>query len=188
MNKVEKAQKFAHEAHDSISQKRKYGGEPYWKHTDAVAWLVSLFTKDENVIAAAHVHDVVEDVDQKGFDIISIALKLGGPVAFLTRELTDVYTHKSFPTIKRKHRKYLEAVRLSTISDDAKLIKLADLVHNSLSIIWRDRGFARIYLREKEEALTQIRKTGVPNNARVLFWVAKIQVFLGKAWIKLMGV
>ena len=62
MNLIEKAKQFAHEAHDSIGQKRKYSGEPYWVHTDAVAEKVAAIGGTEVMVAAAHLHDVLEDV------------------------------------------------------------------------------------------------------------------------------
>jgi hypothetical protein len=46
-----------------------------------------------------------------------------------------------------------EAVRLSQISDDAKTIKLADLFHNTNSIVAEDEGFAKTYLKEKHRIL-----------------------------------
>jgi (p)ppGpp synthase/HD superfamily hydrolase len=57
---VERASKFAIEAHDSIGQKRN-NSDPYWHHPRAVAALVTEVTKDEEMITAAWLHDTVED-------------------------------------------------------------------------------------------------------------------------------
>ena len=56
------AKEFAHAAHDSIKQVRKYTGEPYWNHTDAVAEVVASVGGTEDMVMAAHLHDVLEDV------------------------------------------------------------------------------------------------------------------------------
>ena len=57
MTIIEKAQDFAHRAHDTIKQVRKYTGEPYWVHTDDVALRVTNLLDCESMICAAHLHD-----------------------------------------------------------------------------------------------------------------------------------
>ena len=56
-----KAEKFATNAHARIHQLRKYTGQPYQVHLRAVVGLVSAVTSDDNLIAAAWLHDIVED-------------------------------------------------------------------------------------------------------------------------------
>ena len=51
---------FAADRHKD--QKRKYTGEPYFNHLAEVAALVSVYNNDAEVIAAAYLHDSVEDV------------------------------------------------------------------------------------------------------------------------------
>ena len=50
-------------------------------------------------------------------------------------------------------RKANEAIRLGTISDIAQNVKFADLIDNTISIVRHDKGFAKVYLKEKERAL-----------------------------------
>ena len=64
-------------------------------------------------------------------------------------QVTDVFTHEAYPELNRKIRKGMEADRLATISDDAKLVKLADMIDNTSSITEHDPGFAKLYLAEK---------------------------------------
>ena len=151
MNKIETAKAFAHEAHDRIKQKRKYTGEPYWVHTDAVAELVSTVTSDEEVIMAAHLHDVLEDVTPlyPGYSEGQIRVQFGERVLQLVKELTDVYIKENYPKVNRKDRKRLERERIDKVSPEAKTIKLADLIHNTESIVAYDKDFAKVYLREK---------------------------------------
>ena len=61
-NLIAKAKLFAHNAHDSINQRRKYTDQPYWVHTDAVADTVAAYGGTATMVAAANLHDVLEDV------------------------------------------------------------------------------------------------------------------------------
>lgn len=151
MTLIEKAQKFAHEAHDSIGQVRKYTGEPYWVHTDAVAALVSQVTTNEDVIAAAHLHDVIEDVFplNSKYSIEVIRDTFGWAVMDMVIDLTDKYTKENYPKMNRETRKQHERERISITPPNSKTIKLADLINNTDSIVNHDRDFAMVYIREK---------------------------------------
>lgn len=155
MNLIEKAQQVAHEAHDSIGQKRKYTGEPYWVHTDAVAAQCASVGLRDEAVAAAHLHDVIEDVYplNNKYDIYFIAREFGEDVAKMVTDLTDVYTKEAWPDLNRAKRKALERERISKVSPETKSIKLADLIHNTQSIVTSDKDFATVYLREKLDVL-----------------------------------
>ena len=56
---IKKAARFATKAHEGML--RKGGRMPYIYHPMEVALLVSRMTRDEEVIAAAYLHDVLED-------------------------------------------------------------------------------------------------------------------------------
>ena len=56
---IKKAARFATKAHEGML--RKGGRMPYIYHPMEVALLVSRMTQDEHVIAAAYLHDVLED-------------------------------------------------------------------------------------------------------------------------------
>lgn len=150
MNKIEQAKAFAHEAHDSIGQKRKYSGQPYWTHTDHVAAIVASVGGTEDMVAAAHLHDVLEDVFPKdaSYGPTKIRELFGEHVLNLVKELTDVFTKESYPKLNRAQRKKLELERVSKISAEAKMIKLADTLDNTSSIAEHDKDFAIVYLNE----------------------------------------
>lgn len=145
---IEKAEFVAKEAHHE--QKRKYTGEPYYTHVKSVADRVAKINDDPELIAAALLHDTVEDSDVTVDEIGEI---FGLRVAEIVYDLTDHFTKENYPNLNRKKRKKLEAKRLGTVSEDAKLIKLCDLADNTSSIIEHDPGFARIYLKEKATVL-----------------------------------
>lgn len=149
MSIYEKAKMFAVEAHGSIGQVRKYTGEPYHVHVQAVAELVATKTNDEEILAAACLHDVLEDVapSMSQYGKETILQEFGERVLNLVVELTDVYTKENHPDLNRKKRKQLEAERLAQVSEDAKLIKRADLFDNNKSIM--GTSFEKVWLQEK---------------------------------------
>lgn len=159
MNTIERAKEFAHVAHDSIRHKRKYTGEHYWVHTDAVAKTiqalpVSYIPMLEAMVVAAHLHDVPEDVNKEGFNLYTIYTTFGPLVGAMVDALTDKYIPEKYPGLNRAERKVLEAWRLSKASWAVQTIKVADLMDNTQSIVKYDPGFARTYLTEKAYLLS----------------------------------
>jgi (p)ppGpp synthase/HD superfamily hydrolase len=158
---VWRAVAFAALAH--TGHKRKYTGHSYINgHLIPVLDAVAGETFDPEVQAAAVLHDVIEDTETTHYRLV---LLFGQRVADLVLELTDVFTHEAYPEINRARRKGLEAGRMATISDDAKLIKLADIANNTADIVANDPKFAVVYLAEKAVMLAQI--TGVDPDAEV---------------------
>lgn len=132
--------------HESIGQVRKYTGEPYYWHAWNVAVLVGEVESDPQVIAAAALHDVVEDVP--GVTVDELRRPFGDFVAELVREMTHVYTHEAFPNLNRAKRKELEAERIRCTSPIARLIKTADNLDNIATIETADPDFAVTYKAE----------------------------------------
>jgi len=150
---VEKAKIFATQEHQRINHVRKYSKKPYQTHLDAVAKLVATVSDDEEMVAAAWLHDTVEDTPatlddiEKAFDI---------SIAELVEELTDV----SKPSDgNRAARKEIDRQHLAQASKRAKTIKLADLIHNCADIVHHDPKFARTFVVEMQ-ALLEVLKEG----------------------------
>lgn len=159
---VFQAQSFAHKAHDSIKQTRKYSGEPYWMHVDSVAQIVSEVSQDKNMIMAAYLHDVLEDVeplDVTGFfQAHVIANSFGEKTLQLVWELTDHFPKTLRPGWNRAQRKAAETARIAVTSPQSKTIKLADIIDNTAGIVKHDPDFARVYLREVWDVLMVIKE------------------------------
>ena len=160
MNIVEKAKEWAHAAHDSIGQKRKYGGQNYWVHTDRVAEALKQAGETEEVQAAGHLHDVLEDVADKNvkFNEAAMLIDFGSKITELVKEVTNVFTKENHPNLNRAKRKHLEHERLSKISKEAKSIKLADIADNVDGLIDNDRDFGKVFLSEKAQLLVFLRE------------------------------
>lgn len=138
---------FATKAHEG--QVRKYTGEPYIEHPKAVAEIVKGHGGDAAMISAALLHDVVEDCDVTVDDIHH---KFNFDIAQLVFWLSAASVLVGFKG-NRAARKTFDLNVFSGAPVRAKLIKFADLIDNTKSIVEHDPDFATTYLREKKELL-----------------------------------
>lgn len=144
---VSRARSFAVRAHGRIDHRRKYSLDPYEVHLQAVADLVASVSNDPEMLAAAWLHDTVEDT---ATTLADLDHHFGTAVAGLVRDLTDV----SQPADgNRATRKSIDQGHLAGASQRAKTIKLADLIHNCRDICSHDPEFAKIYLAEMASLL-----------------------------------
>jgi hypothetical protein len=144
---VERARRYAVEAHSRINHRRKYTLEPYDAHLRNVANIVGSVTKDPQMMAAAWLHDVVEDTPASFLDIEQ---EFGLQLADLVGEVTDV----SRPSDgNRATRKAIDRAHLAGASARGKTVKLADLIDNCQDICRQDPEFARTFLTEMASLL-----------------------------------
>lgn len=150
---VTRAREFAIHAHRN--HKRKYTNEPYFVHLEEVAKMVEAVGGTPEMIAAAYLHDSVEDV---GVTLLEIMVEFGPQVMSLVEMLTDV----SKPSDgNREIRKNIDFQHTAQASPNAKTIKLADLISNTGSIVQYDKDFAKVYLKEKERLLPMLKEGNV---------------------------
>lgn len=145
-----RAAMFAVRAHAYVAQERDYVGGPYSVHPLAVAAMVAEFTMDPHVIAAALLHDVIEDTH---FTLDDIRYEFGERVG----AMVDLLTEYPEP-VKREVRKAKQRDRLASASADVQLIKAMDLIHNRESIQKYNPGFAKTYLKEMAELVAVMDK------------------------------
>lgn len=169
----EEAKKFAREAHKG--QFRKYKNEPYIEHPIRVASLVKTVPHTEAMVCAAYLHDVVEDTNVALKDIRA---KFGNEVADLVEELTDEFMKKDYPHLNRKKRKEREVERQSQISHEAKTIKLADVIDNTMDIVKNDPDFARRYVPEMENLVQALQGGDFKLFMRACYEVQKGKIIL----------
>jgi guanosine-3',5'-bis(diphosphate) 3'-pyrophosphohydrolase len=159
----ERAYAFAAAAHYAVGQTRKYSGEPYIVHPMEVAAIVKTVPHTEEMVAAAYLHDVVEDT-QVPIDVI---LAMFGPtVAEYVHLLTD--PPKGDSGLNRKARKALSKDRLANAPAEVQTIKYADFIANTGSIVERDPSFAKVYLEEKRMFLDAMDKGDATLRARAM--------------------
>ncbi|HEX8531510.1 MAG TPA: HD domain-containing protein [Cytophagales bacterium] len=150
---------FADRAHGQ--QTRRYTPERYIVHPVRVMELCREYTADEAVLAAALLHDVLEDTPVTRKQMTEFLLTVMAPEAAyrtvrLVEELTDVYVKDAYPHLNRQQRKKREADRLAGTSPDAQTIKYADIIDNGTEMIRHDPAFARLFLREGKAALLKM--------------------------------
>jgi len=139
---IQRARHYATEMHERINQRRKYTLAPYDVHLKAVADLVATVSDDPAMIAAAWLHDTVEDTPATFEDLEN---EFGRDVALLVMDLTDVSKASDG---NRAVRKELDRRHLASASPQAKTIKLADLIDNTRDISKHDPRFSKVYLPE----------------------------------------
>lgn len=116
-----KAAEFASNKHKGQFRKGNRN-TPYINHPIKVAYVLEKFNiSDEEIIAAAILHDVIEDTDATATDIENVFNKR---VAGLVMEVTDNKAES------RDIRKAAQIKNAPNLSHDAKLIRIADKICN----------------------------------------------------------
>jgi (p)ppGpp synthase/HD superfamily hydrolase len=121
---LEAATRIAVRAH--ALQKRKESDLPYISHPVMVALKIAKYGFSDVVIAAALVHDVLEDTD---FSAENLKNELGSEVF----EIVAAVTNDDSLAWEEKKLQYIETVRSG--SEGAKAVATADKVHNMESLI-----------------------------------------------------
>ena len=155
---VVEAKMFATAAHAAIGQKRKYSGDDYIVHPQRVAAIVEKHGGSDEMIAAAWLHDTVEDTDVTP-DLIT--KMFGDNVADIVEGLTDV----SLPSDgNRAKRKSIDRMHSANASTESQFVKCADIIDNSWDIAENDLSFAKVYKSEVFlllHAMTKVKHTEI---------------------------
>lgn len=150
---IRRAAAFAEAAH--TGQTRKGSDTPYIEHPRRVSELVRAIGGTEAQIAAAWLHDVVEDCDVTLDDVREA---FGEEVAALVDALTD--KHPPGPGTTRAERKANEARRIGRSPAAARLVKACDILDNAFDLGDVDAGFQRKWMAEKAVMLAAMREFG----------------------------
>ena len=138
MELASKAIIFAVKAHDGM--RRKQSDAPYILHPMEAAAIVGTMTSDQKVIAAAALHDVVEDA---GVSTKEIEDRFGTRVAELVASETE-NKREHLPAESTWRLRKEEAIRLlrDTTDTDIKILYLGDKLANMRAIyyIWQKEG------------------------------------------------
>ena len=151
-----KALQFAAEKHRGQLRKGNLK-TPYINHPIKVAFVLETIGKvtDQNVLAAALLHDVIEDTDATHKDLVNL---FNTKVADIVIEISDE------KGLDRKVRKRLQIQDAKNLSYEAKIIRIADKLCNIQDNCgidapnWDyDRKYE--YLQWAEEVVNQIKGT-----------------------------
>jgi guanosine-3',5'-bis(diphosphate) 3'-pyrophosphohydrolase len=134
------------------------GGMPYIEHPIAVAEMLAEHGFGEEVLAAALLHDVVEE---SATDVAEIQVRFGERVAALVEALTDAEAIEPYRERKSAHRRQVEEA-----GADARAVYAADKLANI-------RALRRVYAESGETVGDELK---APLDDKVAVWEADVEM------------
>ena len=139
---LDRAIVFAVKAHAGTERRGK--GLPYIVHPMEAMEIVATMTPDQELLAAAALHDTVEDTD---VTIEQIRAEFGDRVADLVKDESDVFVEGVSEQDSWHDRKRAAIERIAKAPRDAKMVALGDKLSNM-------RAIARDYALKGDEHWT----------------------------------
>ncbi len=126
---VDRAILFAVKAHSGTERRGK--GFPYVIHPMEAMAIVATITPDPELLAAAALHDTVEDTD---ITLDVLRAEFGERVAKLVADESDVFIEGASEEESWHQRKQAAIERLARAPHDAKIVALGDKLSNMRAI------------------------------------------------------
>ena len=127
---------FAVQAHHNSERRGK--GFPYIVHPMEAVEIVSTITPDQELLAAAALHDTIEDTD---VTVEQLRAEFGDRIAHLVHAESDQINGELFNGENEEEtwhaRKQAAIDRLAAAPHDAKIVAMGDKLSN-MRAIWRD--------------------------------------------------
>ena len=120
--------------HAHHNTERRGKGFPYIVHPMEAVEIVATITPDQELLAAAALHDTIEDTD---VTVEDIRREFGDRVAELVHAESDQFTEGVSEEDSWHDRKQAAIDRLAAASHDAKIVAMGDKLSN-MRAIWRD--------------------------------------------------
>lgn len=155
MSLILKAANFARLSHEGQFRKFSSPKKPYYTHVAAVAGRVAGWATQDEVVAAAFLHDTLEDCPRVTYDLLTI--EFGGVVANFVQWLTNPSKGSKEP---RAVRKKMDRDHIAATPAVIKHIKLEDRVHNLEELSTSpEKDFIHLYCRESLELIKIVGNT-----------------------------
>jgi (p)ppGpp synthase/HD superfamily hydrolase len=139
------------------------GGRPYIEHPIAVAERIATAGYDDETIAAALLHDVVED---SGLTVADLRERFGGTIAALVDVLSDDESISSYANRKAEHR-----ARVAVFGEPALAIYAADKLTNVSAL-------RRAYAKQGEQVAEEFK---VPLELKLDVWAEDLEMLSKRA-------
>lgn len=136
---LDRAIVFAVKAHHNTERRGK--GFPYIVHPMEAVEIVATITSDQELLAAAALHDTIEDTD---VTVEDIRREFGDRIADLVHAESDQFPEGVSEEDSWHDRKQAAIDRLSAASHDAKIVAMGDKLSNM-------RAIARDYAMKGDE-------------------------------------
>lgn len=148
---LDRAIVFAVKAHAGTERRGK--GYPYIVHPLEAVEIVATMTNDQELLAAAALHDTVEDTE---VTIDQIQMEFGERIASIVADESDEMPSGVTEKASWHHRKQTAIERLSHASLDAKMVALGDKLSNMRAIahdyaIQGDKLWNLFHTKDREE-------------------------------------
>ena len=126
---LDRAILFAVRAHQNTERRGK--GFPYIVHPLEAMSIVATMTSDQELLAAAALHDVVEDT---GVTLDDLRREFGERVAYLVEQESDKFVEGLSETDSWRMRKQAAIDRIAAAPYEAKMVALGDKLSNMRAI------------------------------------------------------
>ena len=126
---LDKAICFAVQAHHNTERRGK--GFPYIVHPMEAVAIAATLTSDQELLAAAALHDVVEDTD---ITLDDLRREFGDRVAWLVEQESDKFIAGKSESASWRERKQAAIDRLATVTREAKIVAMGDKLSNMRAI------------------------------------------------------
>lgn len=127
---LDKALRFAITAHSGVERRGK--GFPYIVHPMEAVAIVASITADQEMLAAAALHDVIEDTEYTEEDIRK---EFGDRVAKLVASESDLVIEGKSESESWKDRKQFAIDRLKKLDRDGKIVAIGDKLSNARAML-----------------------------------------------------
>lgn len=127
---LDKALVFAIKAHSGVERRGK--DLPYIVHPMEAVAIVATMTKDQEILSAAALHDVIEDTEYTEDDIRK---EFGERVSHLVSSETDLIVEGKSESESWRERKQYAIERLAKLDRDAKIVSLGDKLSNARAML-----------------------------------------------------
>ena len=127
---LDSAIKFAVDAHSGTERRGK--DFPYIVHPMEAVSIVATITSDQEILAAAVLHDVIEDTKITKEDLIN---EFGDRIANLVASETDLIIDNKSEIDSWVERKEYAIKRLAKLDRDAKIVSLGDKLSNARAML-----------------------------------------------------
>lgn len=141
---------------------RTLSGLPYVVHLVGVSYMVGKVTDDEDVIIAALLHDVLEDIPADVYSEPQMRAQFGDKIT----DIVKTVSHDDSTYGKKESReRYLKQINEGTT--EACIVSAADLLHNATDIV---------YLYGRNPSIVQSKFGGERAKFRVWFWGERYRI------------
>ncbi|MFW5704168.1 MAG: HD domain-containing protein [Patescibacteria group bacterium] len=153
------------------NQRRKALSEPYIVHPYTVGFITGRYTQEEEIICAAFLHDVLEDVPPSIYSRQQMLSEFGSRVTDIVQAVSEdkLSEKNSRENWEVRKQSYLKNLHNST-DEGAMLVAAADKIHNlqSMTEAYRQKGE------------TMWRAFTAPDHRKLWFYSEVLKVLKGK--------